>query len=83
MGQYQDAYNEFKDYYQKTDDPEGRTEAMLEIKGLEFSILSMKMLRWNLNLWVIQLIRVLVFMDCKKGQQMILFILVHSTHQKK
>ena len=35
MGQYQDAYNEFKDYYQKTDDPEGRTEAMLEIKGLE------------------------------------------------
>ena len=35
MGQYQEAYNEFKDYYQKTDDPDGRSEAMLEIKGLE------------------------------------------------
>jgi outer membrane protein OmpA-like peptidoglycan-associated protein len=35
LGQYQDAYNEFKDYYQKSDDPEGKEEATLEIKGLE------------------------------------------------
>lgn len=35
LGQYQDAYNEFKEYYQKTDDPEGRKGATLEIKGLE------------------------------------------------
>jgi len=35
MGEYQDAYNEFIEYAKKTDDPDGRKEAMLEIKGLE------------------------------------------------
>lgn len=33
--QLQDAYNEFIEYAKKTTDPDGRQEAMLEIKGLE------------------------------------------------
>lgn len=33
--QLQDAYNEFIEYAKKTTDPEGRQEALLEIKGLE------------------------------------------------
>lgn len=35
IGEYKEAYDEFKEYYQKTDDPEGRKEALLEVKGLE------------------------------------------------
>lgn len=35
MGEYQEAYNEFIAFAKKTDDPDSRTEAILEIKGLE------------------------------------------------
>lgn len=35
LGEYQDAYNEFKEFAQKTDDPDMRKEAVLEVKGLE------------------------------------------------
>jgi len=35
LGEYQEAYNEFIDFAKKTDDPDSRTEAILEINGLE------------------------------------------------
>ncbi|HHH52760.1 MAG TPA: tetratricopeptide repeat protein [Bacteroidetes bacterium] len=35
LGEYQDAYNEFKDFAKNTDDPDMRKEAMLEVQGLE------------------------------------------------
>lgn len=35
LGQYQEALNILKDYALKTDDPDARDEAVLEIKGLE------------------------------------------------
>jgi len=35
LGEYQEAYNEFIEFAKKTDDPESRDEAILEIKGLE------------------------------------------------
>ncbi len=35
LDMYQDAYDMFREYAKKTDDPDGRKEAILEIKGLE------------------------------------------------
>lgn len=34
-GEYQESYNEFRDFAKNTDDPDARKEAMLEVKGLE------------------------------------------------
>ncbi len=35
LGEYQEAYNEFKEFAKNTDDPDMRKEAILEVKGLE------------------------------------------------
>ncbi len=35
LDMYQEAYDMFREYAKKTDDPDGRKEAILEIKGLE------------------------------------------------
>ena len=75
LDMYQEAYDMFREYAKKTDDPDGRKEAILEIKGLEM----FNSLPDNLEMEFTPLNRdinkALVSMVYKKERQMILYFL--------